>query len=178
MSEDNQGVASGPGAREPNPQAVSALRTSPPNARWWHTQNEEYLHGNCDTREQAIDAGIWEYGGEPFLLCEGARFQYRPCHFDIERIAEDFDDANGEYGPEDEGPSAKWSDEACRELEDALAATMGAWMDKHGYREAWAIDARGHEQITAKAIEARRAETGTGSVEDESAVPQAFTQGQ
>lgn len=33
-NEQNQGVAFGPGAREPNPKAVSAVPASPPNADW------------------------------------------------------------------------------------------------------------------------------------------------
>lgn len=162
-------------AASPSSPSVSPVPASIPSAKWWHTQSEEYLHGGCDTREAAIDAGIWEYGSEPFLVCEGKRFKYQPLHFDIERIAEDFDDANAEHGPEDEGPSSAWSDEACRELERELTAVMGAWMDRHGYSDAWAIDARAYEQIDAQAIETRRAETGTGSVH-ESAVPQGCAQ--
>ncbi|SKB26832.1 hypothetical protein [Sphingopyxis flava] len=146
--------------------AVPASQSGIPSAGWWHTQNEEYLHSRSDTREQAIDAGIAEYCGEPFLICQGERFKYQALHFDIDRIAEDFDDANYEYGPEDEGPSAAWGDEACRELERELTATMEAWLDRHGYRDAWAIDVRGYETIDAQAIEARRAATGTGAVHE------------
>lgn len=116
---------------------------------WWHTQNEEYLNGPCDTRDAAIEAGAYEYGGEAFKITEGERFKYQPLHFDIDRIAEDFDDANCEYGPEDEGPSAAWSDDACRELENALTETMRQWLAKHKYDDAWAIDAHAYETIDA-----------------------------
>ena len=143
---------------------VSALRDGIPSATWWHSLYQEHLQGPFPTREAAIDAGIYDYG-EPFYICEGKRFKYQALHFDIERISEDFDDANFEYGPEDEGPSAAWTDDACRELESDLTAVMTAWLDRHGYRDAWAIDARDYEKIDAQAIEARRAAT-TGAVHE------------
>ena len=155
---------------------LAGSAASIPSAGWWYSQNAEYLYGPHPTRSDAIDAGIYEYCGEPFFVCEGARFQYQPPHIDAGWLAENFDDANAEYGPEDDCPSSSWSDEACKELEKELNAVMSAWLDRHGYRNAWAIDASPHEQITASAIEARRAETGTGSVH-ESAVPQADAQG-
>ena len=42
--------------------------------------------------------------------------------------------------------------------------------------ECWRFDKRAGRRLLASAIEARRAETGTGSVEDESAVPQGDAQ--
>ena len=115
---------------------------------WWYTQGEENLHGCADTRDEAIAKGSSYFCGEPFLICEGAHFNNVVPVFDIDRIAENFDDANADYSGEDEGPSAAWSDEACRELEDALTAVMDAWLDKHGYRKAWAIDCGPYERIT------------------------------
>ncbi len=161
LSEDRAVAAS---AVEPVP--VSAVPASIPSAKWWHSLYLEHLCGPFNTRAEALDAGIHEYGGEPFYVTSGDRFRYQACHFDIEFIAENFDDANADYGPEDEGPSAAWSDDACRELERELTAVMGAWLDRHGYREAWAIDTRGEEKIDAQAIEARRAETQSGSVHE------------
>ena len=109
-------------------------------------------------RQEAIDAGIGEYGCEPFYVTSGDRFKYSAPHIDIEFIADWFDDANAEYGPEDEGPSAKWSDDHCRELEAELSATITAWLDRHNYRDASAIDSRGEERIELEAINARVAE--------------------
>lgn len=123
---------------------------------WWHTQNEEYLNGPCETRDAAIAAGIYEFCGEPFLVCEGKRFKYQPPSFDACWLAEQFDDANCEYGPEDEGPSAAWSDDACRELENALEATFREWLERHRYDDAWAIDASLYERITEEMISARK----------------------
>lgn len=120
---------------------------------WWFTQHEENLHGCRPTREEAIAAGTHEFCGEPFLICEGGHFKYQAPHFDIDRIAEDFDDANCEYSGEDEGASAQWSDEACRELENALAAVFDTWLDKHDYRKAWAIDCGDYERITPTTIQ-------------------------
>lgn len=115
---------------------------------WWYTQNEERLDGSRETREEAIATGTHEYCGEPFLIAFGERFKYQALHFDIDRIAEDFDDANCDYSCEDEYPSTVWSDESCRELESALTATMDAWLDKHGYRDASAIDVGPYERIS------------------------------
>jgi len=123
-------------------------------APWWYSQNEERLDGHRPTRDEAIAAGVYEYGGDPFLICQGNHFKYQAPAFDIDRIAEDFDDANCEYGPEDDGPAAQWSDKACEELETALAAAFDAWLDKHDYRKAWAIDCREYERIDPAMIEA------------------------
>ncbi len=118
---------------------------------WWFTQNDDRLDGHRPTRAEAIAAGTHEYCGDPFLIGEGDHFKYQAPAFDIDRIAEDFDDANCDYGPEDDGPSFKWTDEACRELEAALGAAFDAWLDKHDYRKAWMIDIREFESITPDA---------------------------
>lgn len=171
MREQEQGASdkSDRATHEPSPDGLGHT-VSVPRASWWHSLYGDYLMGSLGSREEALDAGIHEYGGEPFIICFGDRFKYKAPHFDVGRIAEEFDEANSEYGPEDEGPSVNWSDPASKELEAELTAVMEMWLDRHGYRAAWAIDARGHEKIEAQAIEARRAETGTGSVH-ESAVP-------
>lgn len=125
---------------------------------WWHSLYLEHLCGPFKSRQEALDAGIAEYGIEPFYVTSGNRFKYQAPHISIDFIADWFDDANAEYGPEDEGPSASWSDEDCRELEAELSATITAWLDRHKYRDAWAIDARGEERIDQDAIKARMAE--------------------
>lgn len=115
---------------------------------WWFTQNEEMLHVCRPTREEAIQAGAIEYGGEPFMICQGGHFRNSCAIFDIDWIAERFDDQNEEYSGEDEGPSAAWSDDHCSDLERELEAVMTAWAKRHGYDKAWAIDCGPYETIT------------------------------
>ena len=117
---------------------------------WWFTQDEEHLHGSRPTREEAIAAGTHEYGGDPFLICQGGHFRNQAPHIDIDYLAEAFDDANNEYSGEDsdQGTAAEWSDESCRDLETMITAAFDAWLDKHDYRKAWAIDCGPYEKIT------------------------------
>lgn len=128
-----------------------------PQGTWWHTRDEEHLWGSAKTRDEAIDQGIDEYGGEPFFICQGAHFRNRTDIFSADYVADMFDDANEEYAGE-ENASEAWKTEHMRELEDELNAVMAAWVERHGYHKAWAIDAGPSERITAEMIAARLAE--------------------
>ena len=115
---------------------------------WWYTQDEEHLHGSAHSRDEAIAKGLIEYGGEPFMICQGDHFRNQAPLIDIDTLAEWFDDANSDYMDEDgESGSAQWSKEACRDLEVMITAAFEAWIDKHGYRKAWAIDCGDYEKI-------------------------------
>lgn len=113
---------------------------------WWYTQDEESLWGNVPTREAAIAAGTTEYGGEPFLICQGGHFRNRFDIFDRDWLSDRFDNANEDYAGE-EYPSDDWTDEHVAELERELAATMQAWGERHGYHKAYGIDAGPTERI-------------------------------
>ncbi len=65
---------------------------------WWFTQNEEHLHGFRPTRDEAISAGTHEFGSEPFMICQGGHFRNSCDIFDIDWIADRFNDANEEIG--------------------------------------------------------------------------------
>lgn len=115
---------------------------------WWHSRDEEQLSGPEDTREAAIAAGTVDYDGEPFYVMKGKRMAYNSLIFDHERISDWFDDANEDLAGEGQYPSEKWDRNHVIELERELDRVFGAWLDKHCYRAAWAIDAEPGELIT------------------------------
>lgn len=127
------------------------------DAPWWHTRDEEHLWGGEASRQAAIDAGINDYDGEPFYICQGKHFRHRTDIFDGGQIADTFDDANDEYAG-DENPSSDWKAEHIAELEAELNAAMAAWVARHGYEKAWGIDAGPSERVTAEMIATRKAE--------------------
>jgi hypothetical protein len=114
---------------------------------WWHSRDEERLYGPEPTREAAVQAGTTDYGGEPFFICFGRRMKHRTNIFDSERIADWFNDANEEMASEDEQPADKWEGSHEAELERELDRVFAEWIDRHGYRDAWAIDAEPSERI-------------------------------
>jgi len=155
-----------------SPHAVSPVPASIPSAKpWWFSRHEdqEMLWGGRPTREEAIDAGIAEYDGEPFFICQGGHFRNQTDIFDADTVADRFDDVNADYAGE-ENASESWTAEQCRDLEQRLNAVMAAWCAEHGHDRAYAIDAGLPEHIDASAIEARRAETEGLGAQHESAV--------
>lgn len=111
---------------------------------WYYYTDPEYCQGPYSTREEAIDEARHDLCGEGFYVAEGEPMKYRAPDFD--RVSEMFDDANEEYSGEDY-PSAKWEDEHYKELVAALTKTMDEWLDRHGYRAAWALDLKPEEWI-------------------------------
>lgn len=117
---------------------------------WWHAVSEdsEFLYGPHDTREAAVAAGRVEYGGEAFAVCEGERFKNRHDIFDDDYLADRFNDANEDYAGE-ENASEKWEQPQINELVRELEQVFSAWLDRHGYRDAYSIDVRSYETIPA-----------------------------
>jgi len=120
---------------------------------WWFTQDEEHLWGCKPTRDEAIAAGSQEYSGEPFLICQGGHFRNTCDIFDIDLIADRFNDANEDYAGE-EDPSVGWTKEHSVELERELNAVMKAWAERHGYDRAYSIDCGDYERIVPEQKEA------------------------
>jgi hypothetical protein len=132
----------------PNPPVAEAGHTP-----WWYTRDEEHLWGACASREEAIEKGIAEYEGDPFYICQGRHFRNRMDVFEIDWIADRFNDLNEDYAGEDE-PSEAWTPDQCAELEAELNAVMHAWCVRHGHDKAYAIDASPSERIGEDEISA------------------------
>ena len=129
---------------------------SEPVKLWWFTQDEEHLHGSAHSHDEAISKGIVEYCGHPFMVCQGDHFRNQAPHIDAGDWAERFDEVNSKYMHEDgDSGSVQWSAEACRDLETMMTATFDAWIDKHDYRKAWAIDCGAYECIDPALLAAR-----------------------
>lgn len=150
----------------------------PNETRWYfHINREnEWWHRGGKTREEAIDAGIAEYGGEPFWITEARSMVPSFALFDADDICERLNEDECWW---EDGWTGQPGMEKLRELERRLEDTFKTWFAEFATLDGACLDAFNEEQITASAIEARRAETAkTGSVEDESAVakPDAQTQ--
>lgn len=111
---------------------------------WYFWTDPEHCRGPFGSRDEAIAEGIDENLGGVFEIAIGHPMKYQAPNFD--RIAEDFDDLNSEYSGEDYA-SEKWSDEHYTELKRELVECFDAWLDRHNYRQAWALDLGPSETI-------------------------------
>lgn len=170
-------IADGLSSSGSSQQAVSPLRASIPSAveipnpiRWFYQiDNEaEWWHRGGPSREEALDKGIEQYGGEPFFVAECKLLLPRFSIFDAddicERLSED-DEAWWEDGWTGEPlPPAK------RILEKRLEETFKQWFAEFATLDGACLDQICEERIDAQAIEARRAETERLGAQHESAV--------
>lgn len=216
---DTRALPDGTGSREPNPQAVSALRASIPNAgRFYRTcKNCAFDHRACERRAE-LEAGVkglcltgvtfrcdlrqpfyrvgqrvgvtwnfvlseWGWGYEEGMSAEewpatvvaetkrGFRIVVDDVPSDSDTPARDYIKSDslycnvtaGRLRPLDEPDRSVCG--YCGSAENGDGTVTGCWAPEDG-----CVGLFRAESCLAKAMEARRAETGTGSVVDDSAV--------
>ena len=107
---------------------------------WFYTSNGEYLFGDCLTREEAISEGKGHFGGDPYGVVSGTRFQNR--FPDLTDWAIDmFDDVNEDWAHE-EAPSSTFTQAQIEDLRKVLLAAGTEWMMRHNLNNAQSIDTK------------------------------------
>lgn len=119
---------------------------------WYISSDEEtYYKIAAQTREEAVEAGREEYGGEEFYIAE-AKPQEFPYHlmFNLNWMFESVME-NGEdyWGEDQEGPFVKQpTGEQEKDLKAMLIEATKAWVEKHDIKltEPWAFGAMRNEE--------------------------------
>lgn len=121
--------------------------------KWYCSNNEEFYHGEFDTREQAIAVGFDHFGGEGTLYIIEARHSPLTCDvFDFDRIVEDFAERNEEHWGEDNEPLSDIKFKDQRILEQDLADVLRRYLAKNDALRSWAFtETRNREEINMDA---------------------------
>lgn len=100
------------------------------NFKWYAAEAEdsEAYEGGFATREEALALGQHVFGDEPYVLLECDKRVPDFNFFRADAVLETFDEHNMECWGED-GPEIAASEEETQQLERALAAAFGRWLD-------------------------------------------------
>ncbi len=122
--------------------------------KWYCSNNEEFYHGEFETREEAIAVGFEHYGGEGTLYILEARHDEPTTDiFDFDRILEDYSEKNEEHWGEDGEPLADIKFKDRRHLEETLAAVLRRYLAKNDALRSWSFtQSRNCESINMDAI--------------------------
>ena len=101
------------------------------NWKWWIGSNDEhYNQTDATSRDEAIEAGIDEYGGDPFYIVEAEQGRVNWHFMRAGFIFDAIEDYHEELRGED--PLVECTAEQERDLEKCVGDAIAAWAERHG----------------------------------------------
>lgn len=101
---------------------------------WWASRNEEqYLVGPCDSRDEAIKSATEDFDGEPFHVIEarrGSMAAFLPTGESLIELMTESADDNGAFG-EDDYCELIGSAEAIAAAQADAKAVLAEWFNRH-----------------------------------------------
>lgn len=114
---------------------------------WGYGEEPEVCYGAEDTREAILQVARTESDGAGFTILEADKATTSTDCFDADQVLEQYEEHNIECWSEDGADFPTCSIEAKRELEQALATALQAWMEKHDHHgRPWSFGIQRHQE--------------------------------
>lgn len=104
--------------------------------KWCYSYNGENFTGECNTKEEAIEEAIREYGDDYQMLYIGEAVE-QTIHISADRLIDElYENAREQYGDYAEGFLMHVKQEHKEMLECMVNSVIGTWMDFYKYKPA------------------------------------------